>query len=135
MFLKLPLELFYRGFNVPEPSQISCRMLSVHEETKANIAGPVCRTARDEKVAPLWNALCVLEHQDGTEGANADQPSRIRLAFDSTGEISELGPTLQPGIANASLVIGSYFLPGSSARPCYLRTMHNALGQARRGSD
>ena len=135
MFLKLSLELFYCGFNVPEPSQISCRMLNGHEETKPNTAGPVCRTARDEKVAPLRNALRVLEHEDGTERADADQPSRIRLAFHSTGEISELGPTLQPGIVNARLVIGTYLLPGSSARPCYLRAMHNNNRPEWRGAE
>ena len=96
MFLKLRLELFYSGFNVPEPSQIPGRMLSSYEETKPDVTSPVCRTARDEKVALLGDALRIFEHEDAPETADANQPGRIRLSLHCMGELLELCPILQP---------------------------------------
>ncbi len=95
MLCKVPFEFFYCRPYVAEALQLCRIMLRCREETKANIARPFCWAACDQKVAILCSALCVSEHENSAEGANADQPVRIWLGLHTTGKVAKLSPITQ----------------------------------------
>src|SRR5438477_452063 len=85
----------------------------------------VSRTRRNQKVAPLGNAIRILEHEDAAKGANADQSVGVRLGLQQPGKVAKLGPVVEAGSLRTFLIIGGDFLPTPPTGLRYLWAMHN----------